>query len=93
LDSGFDRIQALRWNLLFGAATIPGAVLAYLTLGSLQTVVGPILALSQPASSTSDWRMWFPDCIDVSAPRWGLLQVLLIVAGIGTVIGLQWSLG
>jgi len=37
--------------------------------------------------------MWFPGCIDVSAPIWGLLQVLLIVAGIGTVIGLQWSLG
>lgn len=39
-------MQALRWNLLSGAATIPGAVLAYVIPGSMQGIVGPTLALS-----------------------------------------------
>ena len=85
LESGFDRMQALRWNLLSGPAMILGAVLAYVTIGSMQGIVGPILALSAASFIYIGLADVAPGLHRRIGPEPGVAQLLLIPAGIGTI--------
>ncbi len=89
LDSGFSRAQALRWNLLSSVATIPGASLAYATLGNMEEFVGPILALSAASFIYIGLADLVPGLHRRIGSEPGFAQLLLILAGIGTIIGLQ----
>jgi zinc and cadmium transporter len=46
VDSGMDKWQALRWNLLSALATLPGAGLGYYLLAQAQALVPDLLAFS-----------------------------------------------
>ncbi|MDR4478223.1 MAG: ZIP family metal transporter [Nitrospira sp.] len=93
LDSGFSRSRALLWNLLSGAATIPGAILAYMTLGSLQGIMGPVLGLAAASFIYIGLADLVPGLHRRIGPDPGFAQFLLMLAGIGTILGLQLSFG
>ncbi|MDO8990867.1 MAG: ZIP family metal transporter [Sideroxyarcus sp.] len=85
LDNGYARGRALLLNGLSSAATLPGAVIAYFWLGETRAAVPYILALSAASFiyiAAADLIPSLHRKMTVSA---SLRQVLLLLAGIGTI--------
>jgi len=93
LAAGYSRSRALMLNLISGASGIAGALVAYVTVGALPEVRPFVLALSSASLLYIAMSDLIPDLhrgqIDRSAAR----QVLLIAAGIGTVVLSERLLG
>jgi zinc and cadmium transporter len=85
LDNGYQPPRALLLNGLSSFATVPGAIFAYLWLDQASTIVPYILALS----AASFIYIALSDLMPVLSRRIGsgatTLQILLILAGIGTI--------
>ena len=89
LDSGFTARRALIWNLWSGAATLPGAVAAYVALEYMEQIVAPILSLSATSFlyiGLADLLPGLPRRLGAQA---GIVQFLLLLAGVGTIVGLK----
>lgn len=85
LDSGYGRKKALILNSLSAATTLPGAVAAYLWLGETQAVMPYILALSAASFiyiATADLIPGLHRQVSTVA---SLRQLVLLLAGIGTI--------
>jgi zinc and cadmium transporter len=93
LDSGFERKRALSLNLISGSATFPGALLAYVALGHLQALVAPVLAFSAASFLYIGLADLIPGLHRRIGAETGVGQVLLILAGVATILALQWHHG
>lgn len=85
LESGYGRARALVLNELSAATTLPGALLGYLWLEQAQAAVPYILALSAASFIYIATVDLIPDLhrrVSLSA---SLQQLLLLLAGIGTI--------
>jgi zinc and cadmium transporter len=85
LENGYQTRKALLLNGLSSLATVPGAVIAYLWLDQVSTLVPYILALSAASFiyvALSDLVPILSRQIGSAAAVW---QVSLILAGIGTI--------
>jgi zinc and cadmium transporter len=89
LESGFDRRQALYWNLISGSATLLGALLGHVALGQLQAVVAPVLALSAASFLYIGLADLIPGLHRRIGAETGVHQLLLLLAGVGTIVVLR----
>jgi zinc and cadmium transporter len=93
LASGYSRGRALLLNVVAGASGIVGALLAFLAVGIVPDVRPYVLAISSGSLLYIAMSDLIPDLhrreIDASAAR----QVLLISAGIGTIVLFEQLIG
>jgi zinc and cadmium transporter len=85
LDSGYGRAKALILNGLSAAATLPGAVAAYLWLGETREAVPYVLALSAASFIYIATADLIPGLHRQVTPVASVRQVVLLLAGIGTI--------
>jgi zinc and cadmium transporter len=93
LDNGFSRRQALKWNLISGVATLPGALLGYVGLEQSRGLIGPILALSAASFLYIGLADLTPGLHRRIGSEAGVAQFLLILAGVGTIVALRLHQG
>ena len=86
LENGFTRTRALKWNLISGSTTIPGALLAYMGLQQLPQLNAAILALSAASFLYIGLADLVPGLHRRIGAETGLGQLFLILAGIGTIL-------
>jgi zinc and cadmium transporter len=89
LHSGYSKRQALAYNMLASAAMVVGGVFAYYALQTIQGAIPPLLGIAAASMiyvSVADLIPGLHRRRDLPAT---MQQVLLIVAGIGTV----WLVG
>ncbi|OGI42431.1 MAG: ZIP zinc transporter [Candidatus Muproteobacteria bacterium RBG_16_65_31] len=85
LDSGYGRMKALALNGLSAAATLPGAVVAYFWLAETRAAVPYVLALSAASFIYIAAADLIPGLHRQVAPAASLRQLVLLLAGIGTI--------
>jgi zinc and cadmium transporter len=85
LSAGYSRGRALMLNVLSGASGLAGALVAYTAVGLIPAVRPYILALSSASLLYIAMADLIPDLHRGPLDR-GARQVLLIAAGIGTVV-------
>lgn len=86
LAAGYSRRRAMMLNLLSGASGIAGALLAYAAVEVLPSIRPYVLALSSASLLYIAMSDLIPDLHRGQVDRNSLRQVLLIVAGIATVM-------
>jgi zinc and cadmium transporter len=91
LDSGYGRVKALVLNGLSAATTLPGALAAYLWLGETRVAVPYILALSAASFIYIATADLIPGLHRQVAPAATLRQLVLLVAGIGTIAAFHFG--
>lgn len=89
LDNGFTRMRALKWNLISGSTTIPGALLAYAGLQQMPRFNTTILALSAASFLYIGLADLVPGLHRRIGAETGLGQLFLILAGVGTIVLLR----
>ena len=85
LAAGYSRRRALLLNVLSGASGIAGAVVAYVAVGFMPGIRPVILALSSASLLYIAMSDLIPDLHRGQFDRSASRQVLLILAGVGTV--------
>ncbi|HQU31023.1 MAG: ZIP family metal transporter [Planctomycetia bacterium] len=86
LESGYSRHKAFFYNILSSITTLPGAVIAYFFLKSMEAVVPYILAFSAASFiyiATADLIPKLNQKIGIQA---SIRQFILLLAGVGTII-------
>ncbi|MEJ2346102.1 MAG: ZIP family metal transporter [Gammaproteobacteria bacterium] len=91
LESGYSRRKALGLNMLSSLSTLPGAVIAYYFLGATAEAVPYILALSAASFIYIAVADLVPSLHRQLGLRSGLRQLVLMLAGIGTIAVFQFS--
>jgi zinc and cadmium transporter len=86
LDNGFSPLRALKWNLVSGIATLPGALLAYIGLQQAPQFTATILTLSAASFLYIGLADLVPGLHRRIGAGTGLGQLFLILAGIGTIL-------
>ena len=86
LDSGYGRTKAFVLNELSAVTTLPGAVLAYFWLGETRAAVPYILALSAASFIYIATADLIPGLHRQVTPAASLRQLMLLLAGIGTIV-------
>lgn len=86
LHSGYGKARALAFNLLSSLATLIGALLAYVALGQAQSAVPVLLALATASMIYVAVADLIPGLHKRTELRATVQQVLLIAAGIGTIV-------
>lgn len=89
LQSGWSKKRAFWLNFLVALATIPGAILAYFTLSTMQEIIPYLLALSAASFlyiATSDL---VPLLHHETSPKKSAWQLLFILLGIGTLYAIH----
>jgi zinc and cadmium transporter len=86
LHSGYGKGRALAFNLLSSLATLVGALLAYAALGQMQSVVPVLLALAAASMIYVAVADLIPGLHKRTEIRATVQQVLLIAAGIATIV-------
>ncbi|NGZ94998.1 MAG: ZIP zinc transporter [Nitrospira sp. WS110] len=93
LDNGYSREGALKWNLISGSTTIPGALLGYLALEESSKLIGPILALSAASFLYIGLADLIPGLHRRIGSESGIAQFLLLLVGVGTIVVLRLQHG
>ena len=93
LHSGYSRLKALAFNLLSSLATLAGGLLAYFALSALQGVVPVFLALAAASMIYVAVADLIPGLHKRTALAATLQQVLLITAGIATILLARFLVG
>jgi len=91
LENGFSRMRALKWNLISGSTTIPGALLAYVGLQQLPQFNATILALSAASFLYIGLADLVPGLHRRIGAETGFGQLFLILAGVGTILILRMN--
>ena len=86
LHSGYSKARALAFNLLSSLATLVGALLAYVALGQAQGAVPTLLALAAASMIYVAVADLIPGLHKRPEIRATIQQVLLIAAGIATIV-------
>jgi zinc and cadmium transporter len=89
LDSGYSRARALALNALSGLASLAGALLAFGALEAVRDAIPYVLALSAASFLYIATADLIPGLHRRPGAAEGLSQVLLLLAGIGTVLALE----
>lgn len=89
LDNGFSPRRALTWNLVSGSTSIPGALLAYAGLQQAPQFNAAILALSSASFLYIGLADLVPGLHQRIGAGTGLGQLLLILAGVATILMLR----
>jgi zinc and cadmium transporter len=89
LDNGFTRKQALGWNLISGAATVPGALAGYIGLLQVSAGMPYILALSAASFLYIGLADLIPGLQGRIGAEPGVTQFLVMLSGVGTIILLR----
>jgi zinc and cadmium transporter len=89
LDSGYGRSRALAYNLLSSATTLPGALIAYFALSALSRTIPYVLAISAASFIYIAAADLIPGLHREMSPRSGLRQLVLLLAGIVTILLLR----
>ncbi len=89
LDSGYSRAKAFWLNMLSAAATLPGALAGYFWLARMEQAIGTILALSAASFVYIALADLVPSLHRRTLPSQALVQILLLLAGIGTVVWMR----
>jgi zinc and cadmium transporter len=92
LDSGYSREKAFLYNILSSAATVVGAVLAWLSLAQMTAVLPYILAVAASSFIYIAVADLIPGLHERTSARESLQQLLLISLGIGVVGLLEHAL-
>ena len=86
LHSGYSREKALLWNILSGLATLPVAIASYYALAEVKAAIPYVMAISAAS-------FLYIALVDVSPElhrrfkgESGIIQVLLMIAGIATML-------
>jgi len=85
LDSGFHRSKAFLYNILSGIPGLIGGVAGYLLLESIQNAIPYILALAAASFLYVGMADLVPHLHERPGVRYGFHQVLLMLAGVGTI--------
>jgi len=85
LDSGYSRAKAFWLNLLSSAATLPGALAGYFWLAQMTPAITYILALSAASFIYIALADLIPALHRRVTPANSVLQLALLLAGIGTI--------
>ncbi len=85
LDSGYGRTRAFGYNILSSAATLPGALLAYVALSSLARATPFILAFSAASFIYIATADLIPGLHQRAGQGSGFYQLALMLAGIATI--------
>jgi len=85
LDSGYGRAKALVFNGLSSIATLPGALIAYFWLAETREAVPYILAISAASFIYIATADLIPALHHQVTPEASLRQLVLLLAGIGTI--------
>lgn len=85
LESGYSRKRALAYNMLSSLSTLPGAVLAYLTLQEIQRVTPYIMAFSAASFIYIAIADLVPSLHRHTGLGSSLRQLALMLTGIGTI--------
>ena len=86
LHSGYSRGKALAFNLLSSLATLVGGILAYFALSHMETLVPVFLALAAASMIYVAVADLIPGLHKRTELRATALQVLLIAAGIASIV-------
>jgi zinc and cadmium transporter len=86
LDSGYSGARALPLNTLSSVATLPGALVGYFWLAEARDLVPYILALSAASFIYIATADLVPELHRQVAPGAALRQLVLLLAGIATII-------
>lgn len=86
LHSGYSRVKALAFNLLSSLATLVGGLLAYFALSAVQGVVPVFLAVAAASMIYVAVADLIPGLHKRTELRATLQQVLLIAAGVGSIL-------
>jgi len=89
IDNGYSKTRALILNTLSSLATLPGAVIAYYFLGASQEAIPFILALSAASFIYIAIADLVPSLHRQVGLKPALMQIVLILAGIGTIAVFQ----
>ena len=87
LAAGYSRERAMVLNLLSGASGIAGALLAYAAVEVVPAIRPYVLALSSASLLYIAMSDLIPDLHRVQLDRSAFRQVVLIAAGVLTVVG------
>jgi zinc and cadmium transporter len=85
LESGYTRSRALVYNLLSGATTLPGALIAYFALSALSAIIPYVLAVSAASFIYIATADLIPGLHRQTSPRSGLQQLALLLLGVATI--------
>ncbi len=89
LESGYSRTRAVCYNALSSLAAVPGALIAYFLLPSVQGIVPYLLCLSGASFVYIALADLVPGRRTVSGV-WNLAgEIVLITLGVGTIFGLR----
>jgi len=91
LESGYARGPALAYNLLSSATTLPGALIAYFALSALSRIIPYVLAISAASFIYIATADLIPGLHREMSPRSGFRQMLLLLAGIATILIMQMA--
>lgn len=86
LDSGYSRGKALLFNGLSSLTTLPGALAAYFWLAETRDAVPAILAISAASFIYIAAADLIPTLHRQATPLASLRQLVLLLAGIGTIV-------
>ena len=86
IESGYSRRKALAYNIISGLSTLPGALLAYFFLIKLQEYTPYVMAFSAASFIYIAVADLIPGLHQRTDMKQAISQVLLILAGIGTII-------
>ena len=86
LHSGYSKKKALLLNILSSLSTIPGAIIAYYALGSLQTAIPYAMAISTASFLYISLADLTPELHSHLNLKSTIQQFILILAGAGTII-------
>ncbi len=85
IESGYSRTRALILNTLSGAATLPGAVLAYFWLAETQAMMPYVLAISGSSFIYIATADLIPSLHRRTSLFDSMQQTVLLILGIGTI--------
>ena len=91
LDNGYSRPRALMLNTLSSLPTLPGALLAYISLAATMKAVPYILAISAASFIYIAVADLVPSLHRQAGLLAGVRQLLLILAGIATIAVFQFA--
>jgi zinc and cadmium transporter len=86
LSAGYSRGSALGWNLVSGATTLAGAILAYAILEPLAGAIPYVLALAAASFLYIGLADLVPGLHGRPGARAGIRDLLLMFAGVATVV-------
>ncbi len=89
LHSGFSKLRAFQMNVISSFATVVGGLLGYLTLQKMQSWTPSLLALAAASLIYVAVADLIPGLHKRTGLKDTLLQVILILLGIGTVAGMN----